>query len=90
MECVAEGDGIDPRSSRRHRHADLDEDIRVHWAQRPHWSERGRQSRVPLGRLGQAQHIASGVLFLASEPSNYVPQFGASVANIFLPWQLGS
>jgi len=30
------------------------------------------QSRVPLGRAGQAQDIANGVLFLASNASNYM------------------
>jgi NAD(P)-dependent dehydrogenase (short-subunit alcohol dehydrogenase family) len=27
---------------------------------------------VPLGRAGQAQHIANGVLFLAFDASNYM------------------
>jgi NAD(P)-dependent dehydrogenase (short-subunit alcohol dehydrogenase family) len=38
-------------SSRRHRHADLDEAIRVCWPQRADRRERGRQSGVPLRRV---------------------------------------
>jgi hypothetical protein len=59
-------------SSWGHRHADLGEAVRVRWALRADRPERGRQNRVPLGRAGQAQDIAKGVLFLASDASNYM------------------
>jgi len=74
MECAAEADGI--RVNTVHPGV-IDTPI---WAKlsgsggalRADRPERGRQNRVPLGRAGQAQDIAKGVLFLASDASNYM------------------
>jgi NAD(P)-dependent dehydrogenase (short-subunit alcohol dehydrogenase family) len=58
-------------SSRCHRHADLDEDIRVQRAQRAARSERGGQAGCRSAGLDRL-NTANGVLFLASDASNYV------------------
>jgi NAD(P)-dependent dehydrogenase (short-subunit alcohol dehydrogenase family) len=74
MECAAEGDGI--RINTVHPGV-IDTPI---WTKIS--SSAGRntpidpnevsKSGVPLGRVGQAQDIANGVLFLASDASNYM------------------
>jgi len=75
MECAAEGDGI--RINTVHPGV-IDTPI---WTKLP--TAAGSNARpidpnevarvgVPLGRAGQAQDIANGVLFLASEASNYM------------------
>jgi hypothetical protein len=74
MECAAEGDGI--RINTVHPGV-IDTPIRTKIA-----SSAGRntpidpnevsKSGVPLGRVGQAQDIANGVLFLASDASSYM------------------
>jgi NAD(P)-dependent dehydrogenase (short-subunit alcohol dehydrogenase family) len=63
MECAAEADGI--RVNTVHPGV-IDTPI---WTKRP---QRGGQSRMPLGRAGQTQDIANGVLFLASDASDYM------------------
>jgi NAD(P)-dependent dehydrogenase (short-subunit alcohol dehydrogenase family) len=74
MECAAEGDGI--RINTVHPGV-IDTPI---WTKLS--SSAGRntpidpnevsKSGVPLGRVGQAQDIANGVLFLASDASSYI------------------
>jgi NAD(P)-dependent dehydrogenase (short-subunit alcohol dehydrogenase family) len=73
MECAAEGDGI--RINTVHPGV-IDTPI---WTKLS--SSAGRNTpidpnevskSVPLGRVGQAQDIANGVLFLASDASNYM------------------
>ena len=70
MECAAAGDGIrcQLRASRHHRHADLgqDPDRRRPATAATRRSIPSERARVvtPLGRVGEAQDIANGVLFL--------------------------
>jgi NAD(P)-dependent dehydrogenase (short-subunit alcohol dehydrogenase family) len=59
-------------SSRGHRHADLDEAIRVRRRNVPIEPNEVAKAGVPLGRAGQAQDIVNGVLFLAPDASNYM------------------
>jgi NAD(P)-dependent dehydrogenase (short-subunit alcohol dehydrogenase family) len=59
-------------SPRGHRHADLDEAVRVGRAQLPIDPNEVAKAGVPLGRAGQAQDIANGALYLASDASNYM------------------
>ena len=74
MECAAEGDGI--RINTVHPGV-IDTPI---WTKISSSAGRNRpidpnevyKSGVPLGRVGQAQDIANGVLFLASDASNYM------------------
>jgi NAD(P)-dependent dehydrogenase (short-subunit alcohol dehydrogenase family) len=60
------------RPSGGHRHADLDKDSRLGRPPRAVRSERDRQAVVPFGKAETPQDIANGVLFLASDASNYV------------------
>jgi NAD(P)-dependent dehydrogenase (short-subunit alcohol dehydrogenase family) len=55
-----------------HRHADLDEATGIGREQCAGRSERSGQNRVPFGTAGQAQDIANGVLFRASDASSYM------------------
>jgi hypothetical protein len=60
-------------SSRRHRHADLDEDTSIHWQQLADRSQRGGESRN-TARQGwrSARRRKLGVLFLVSDVSRYM------------------
>jgi NAD(P)-dependent dehydrogenase (short-subunit alcohol dehydrogenase family) len=59
-------------SSRCHRQADLDEAITSGGRNVPVDPIEVAKAGVPLGRVGQAQDIANGVLFFASDASNPV------------------
>jgi hypothetical protein len=58
--------------SRGDRHADLDEDTNVGRSNAPIDPNEVARAGVPLGRVGRAQDIANGVLFLAPDASNYM------------------
>jgi NAD(P)-dependent dehydrogenase (short-subunit alcohol dehydrogenase family) len=74
MECAAEGDGI--RVNTVHPGV-IDTPI---WTKLSGSAGRNvpidpnevARAGVPLGRVGQAQDIANGILFLASDASNYM------------------
>jgi NAD(P)-dependent dehydrogenase (short-subunit alcohol dehydrogenase family) len=74
MECAAAGDGIRVNTA----HPGVidapiwDKDSRLGRPQRAARSERDRQAGVPFGKAETPQDIANGILFLASDASNYV------------------
>ena len=63
-------------ASRHHRHADLGQDPDRRRGQPPQRADRSAASAppsmVPLTRVGEAQDIANGVLFLCTEAANYM------------------
>ena len=63
-------------ASRHHRHADLGQDPDRRRGQPPQRADRSassaRRRSMPLVRVGEAQDIANGVLFLCTEAANYM------------------